>query len=62
MNNHPLVAVAMGSQSDWDTMQHCCYQLENVKHSLSRAGYFQRIAHLIYCLSLHRVRKKMALK
>jgi 5-(carboxyamino)imidazole ribonucleotide mutase len=28
MNTHPLVAVVMGSQSDWETMQHCCAQLK----------------------------------
>lgn len=27
MERHPLVAVVMGSQSDWETMQHCCYTL-----------------------------------
>jgi 5-(carboxyamino)imidazole ribonucleotide mutase len=26
--SHPLVAVVMGSQSDWETMQHCCQCLK----------------------------------
>jgi len=30
MSNHPLVAVIMGSHSDWDTMQHCCQQLKSL--------------------------------
>ncbi len=29
-NNTPWVGVIMGSKSDWDTMQHCCYILEQL--------------------------------
>lgn len=28
MDHHPLVAVVMGSHSDWETMQHCCHHLK----------------------------------
>lgn len=30
MAHHPLVAVVMGSHSDWDTMQHCCHYLKSL--------------------------------
>lgn len=30
MTHYPLVAVVMGSQSDWETMQHSCEQLKKL--------------------------------
>ena len=30
MSTPPLVAVLMGSPSDWDTMQHCCTMLDQL--------------------------------
>ncbi len=30
-NEKPLVGVIMGSQSDWDTMKHCCETLESLE-------------------------------
>jgi len=39
MESKPLVAVIMGSKSDWEVMQHCAAQLEelNVRKSLEYA-------------------------
>ena len=30
-NNKPLVGIIMGSQSDWEVMQHCAAQLDELK-------------------------------
>ncbi len=30
VENQPLVGVIMGSKSDWETMRHCCEQLESL--------------------------------
>ena len=30
-NNKPLVGIIMGSQSDWEVMQHCAAQLDDLK-------------------------------
>ena len=43
MSNNQVVAVVMGSQSDWDTMQHCCQQLQALN-----------IAYHVQIISAHR--------
>jgi len=35
----PVVGVVMGSNSDWDIMQHACEVLEGVRRAVSRARW-----------------------
>ena len=43
-----MIAIAMGSQSDWETMQHAAKVLKDLK-----------VAHSVHVLSAHRTPERM---
>ena len=60
--NNPVVGIVMGSDSDWDVMQHAAKQLEHFGCALTKRGWFRRIAPRTRCSPTPRLRPSRGLR